>query len=162
MALLEIDQPDSSLKAPGHIPNHLGDLNCRLNMATAPRPAPLGGCGAWHHRQGLCQPGYHTGLPVPHRAASAWCSPTSSSEFPTSYPDDRLEGIMEKGNHGYLPNPHCCFHKNCSSCLTQPHSAIIFIDFPNTDCCVDHVFSKECRTLSVLLMKTAHPQMALS
>lgn len=103
-------------------------------------PAP--GLWGWTSGQSFCQPSYHTGFPVPHRAASPHCCPTSSSDFPSSHPDDRLEGIMEKGNHRYLPNPHCCFHKNCCSCLPQPDFAGNYIELSITDCCLDPVLNR--------------------
>lgn len=34
---------------------------------------------------------------------------------------------MEKGNLGYPPHLHHCFHKHCLSCLQQYDSAGIFI-----------------------------------
>lgn len=53
-----------------------------------------------------------------------------------------------------MEKPYCCFHKNCSSCLPQPDSARIFIEFPTTGRCADPLFSTERRTLSVVSMKT--------
>lgn len=85
----------------------------------------------------------------------ALAAPQRVPQFPSSYPDDRLEGIREKGNHRCLTNLHCCFHKNGSSCLLQPDSVGILTQFSITDHCVNHLFSMEWRTLSVFLRKTS-------
>lgn len=115
MALLETTQLRQLCKGPGHIPSKPGDPNCRLNLAVIPRPTQcLKAVGPGPSGQGLClrQPCYHTRLPALCRAVSACCSLTSCSEFPSSYLDDRLEGITEKKKHGYLPNPHYCFSRS--------------------------------------------------
>lgn len=105
-----------------HTPSKPENLSCWLNLAAGLRPAQftvLRDCGA---RPPPLPIRYHAGLSGPCRAASTCCSLTSSSEFPSSYLDDRLEGITKKGKHGYLPNPYYCFSKKFSNSLLQPNS----------------------------------------
>lgn len=112
-----------------------------------PSPLFLEAAGPGPHP---CQLHYQAGLPSPCRAASTCCSLTSSSEFPSSYLDDRLEDITKKGKHVYLPNPYYCFSKKFSNSLLQPNSVEIRF-LPQVT--VIPLLSREQRTLSVLLTK---------